>query len=202
VRIEIAAALQREIPVVPILLDGTRVPKADQLPEDLKELALRNGLNVRHASFHTDLDKLIRELKRQVGVHRQTASTPIGANTPPREENERSSSPAIELHDAAEMSIQEEKSIGSGVYKLPQQGKAEMPELGYIVRSMRLTTRNFPNYVNAVIQQYTADKYTSNFAMTLLARMLMEMDNSANNEAGLVLEKALSFTLSEASFAT
>src|SRR5215813_5857594 len=27
VRIEIAAALQREIPVIPILLDGTRVPK-------------------------------------------------------------------------------------------------------------------------------------------------------------------------------
>ena len=70
VRIEIAAALQREIPVIPILLDGTRVPKADQLPEDLKELALRNGLNVRHASFHADLDKLIRELKRQVAAAR------------------------------------------------------------------------------------------------------------------------------------
>ena len=65
VRIEISAALQREIPVIPILLDGTRVPKANQLPEDLQELALRNGLNVRHASFHADLDKLIWELKKQ-----------------------------------------------------------------------------------------------------------------------------------------
>jgi tetratricopeptide (TPR) repeat protein len=90
VRIEIAAALQREIPVIPILLDGTRVPKADQLPEDLKELALRNGLNVRHASFHADLDKLILELKRQVGASRQAGSTPIGANTPFRAENDPS----------------------------------------------------------------------------------------------------------------
>jgi TIR domain len=85
VRIEIAAALQREIPVIPILLDGTKVPKADQLPEELKELALRNGLSVRHASFHADLDKLIQELKRQVG-----ASTLIGTNTPFRAENDPS----------------------------------------------------------------------------------------------------------------
>jgi hypothetical protein len=63
VRIEVATALQRDIPVIPILLDGTRVPKADELPKDLKELPLRNGLGVHHASFHADMTKLIRELK-------------------------------------------------------------------------------------------------------------------------------------------
>ncbi len=63
VRIEIATALQRDIPVIPILLDGARIPKADQLPEDLKELTMRNGLDVRHASFHSDMDKLIKGLK-------------------------------------------------------------------------------------------------------------------------------------------
>src|SRR5262245_55320403 len=50
VRVEIGTALNRGIPVIPILLEGTRIPKADQLPDDLKELALRNGLDVRHAS--------------------------------------------------------------------------------------------------------------------------------------------------------
>ena len=63
VRIEIATALQRDIPVIPILLDGARIPKADQLPSDLQELTRRNGLDVRHASFHSDVDKLIRRLK-------------------------------------------------------------------------------------------------------------------------------------------
>jgi hypothetical protein len=63
VRIEIATALQRNIPVIPILLDGARIPKADQLPNDLEELTRRNGLEVRHASFHSDVDKLIRRLK-------------------------------------------------------------------------------------------------------------------------------------------
>jgi hypothetical protein len=60
VRVEIATALQRDIRVIPILLDGTRVPNEDQLPEDLRGLVRRNGLNVRHESFHNDMDKLIR----------------------------------------------------------------------------------------------------------------------------------------------
>ncbi len=63
VRIEVAAALQRDIPVIPILLDGAGIPKANQLPKNLKELASRNGLSVRHDSFHGDMDRLIRGLK-------------------------------------------------------------------------------------------------------------------------------------------
>jgi hypothetical protein len=53
VRIEIGAALQRDIPLIPILLDGTKIPNAEMLPDDMKELAARSGLDVRHASFHT-----------------------------------------------------------------------------------------------------------------------------------------------------
>jgi hypothetical protein len=66
VRIEIGAALQRNIPVIPILLDGAKVPKANQLPKDLEELSMRNGLDVRHASFHKDIDRLVRGLKVQL----------------------------------------------------------------------------------------------------------------------------------------
>ena len=67
VRIEVAAALHRDIPVIPILLDGSKIPKASELPDDLKELAIRNGLDVRHASFHQDMDRLIGALKKQLG---------------------------------------------------------------------------------------------------------------------------------------
>jgi TIR domain len=63
VRIEIGTALKRGIRVIPVLLEGTHVPKADELPDGLKELALRNGLDVRHASFSEDMERLIRGLK-------------------------------------------------------------------------------------------------------------------------------------------
>jgi hypothetical protein len=39
VRIEIATALKRNIPVFPILVDGAEIPSADQLPEELKGLS-------------------------------------------------------------------------------------------------------------------------------------------------------------------
>jgi hypothetical protein len=54
--------------VIPLLLDGAKIPKADELPEDLKELALRNGMEIRHASFQDDMNRLIRGLKEE-GVY-------------------------------------------------------------------------------------------------------------------------------------
>jgi hypothetical protein len=83
-RIEIAAALQRGIPVIPILLDGASVPKANRLPEDLEELAQRNGLEVRHASFHNDMNRLIRWLKEQS----DPARVPPGPLVPSEEESQ------------------------------------------------------------------------------------------------------------------
>ena len=63
VRVEIAAALQCDIPVIPILLEGVSVPKTAALPPEMRELSSRNGLDVRHVSFHQDMDKLIRFLR-------------------------------------------------------------------------------------------------------------------------------------------
>jgi formylglycine-generating enzyme required for sulfatase activity len=73
VRIEIANALKRGISVIPILLEGTRVPKAEQLPEDLKELGLHQGLDVRHASFANDMGRLVTMLQ---GVQSRSQQRP------------------------------------------------------------------------------------------------------------------------------
>ena len=47
VAIEIGAALARNIPVVPVLVDGARMPKANELPDSLKLLARRQAVQVR-----------------------------------------------------------------------------------------------------------------------------------------------------------
>ena len=36
VRLETASALKRDIPVIPVLVHGGRMPKAEQLPDDLR----------------------------------------------------------------------------------------------------------------------------------------------------------------------
>jgi hypothetical protein len=82
-RIEIAVALQRDIPVIPILLDGARLPKADQLPKDLEELALRNGLEVRHMSFQYDMDRLDPGTQTTIGASQCAARVTVTAGRPP-----------------------------------------------------------------------------------------------------------------------
>ena len=63
IRLEVAAALQRQIRVIPVLLDGATMPKGDQLPADLQELTRRNAHFLRHVSFKADMEILVRELR-------------------------------------------------------------------------------------------------------------------------------------------
>jgi formylglycine-generating enzyme required for sulfatase activity len=63
VRIEIAAALKRGIPVAPVLLDGAPFPPEHKLPEDLKALTRRNGVEVRRMTFDADAERLVRGLE-------------------------------------------------------------------------------------------------------------------------------------------
>jgi hypothetical protein len=60
VRIELEAALQRTIPVVPVLVRGAEIPREGDLPSSLAEIAYRNGIAVRaDPDFHHDMDRLI-----------------------------------------------------------------------------------------------------------------------------------------------
>jgi hypothetical protein len=65
VRIEIASALARNIPVIPVFVQNSSMPVADKLPEDLKNLCYRNGVSVRpDPDFHNDMDRLINGLSK------------------------------------------------------------------------------------------------------------------------------------------
>jgi hypothetical protein len=63
VRIELASALRRDIPVIPVLVRGAKMPRVEQLPDDLKELAYRNAVELTHARWKSDVQVLIRALR-------------------------------------------------------------------------------------------------------------------------------------------
>ena len=83
VRIEIASALKRGIPVVPVLLDGVQPLRAADLPEDLRPLARRQAVEVRRASFDADAERLLRRLGLDSGEEpppprRRKKAAPVG----------------------------------------------------------------------------------------------------------------------------
>lgn len=81
VRIEVETALDRGIPVVPLLIDGAVLPTREQLPESLWPLLRRNALPVDSGrDFHAQLSRLIRDLRLQIGPEdTEVSSAPLSA---------------------------------------------------------------------------------------------------------------------------
>jgi hypothetical protein len=64
VRTEIEAALERDVPVIPLLVDGATVPRAGLLPQSIQSLAYRNGMPVRpDPDFDNDVGRLLGALR-------------------------------------------------------------------------------------------------------------------------------------------
>jgi hypothetical protein len=59
VRTELRMAFERDIPVVPVLLDDTPLPDPRRLPADITALSLSTYWQVRHQSFESDIRGLI-----------------------------------------------------------------------------------------------------------------------------------------------
>jgi hypothetical protein len=64
VRREVEAALGRDIPVVPVLVQGAQLPRKDELPESLAPLVKRQIATLDHAEFHDDAERLGERLAR------------------------------------------------------------------------------------------------------------------------------------------
>jgi hypothetical protein len=58
VRLEIIAALQRDILVIPVLVQGAKMPNRRDLPAALQHLARINATEIRHEHFNADADRL------------------------------------------------------------------------------------------------------------------------------------------------
>ena len=58
VRLEIEAALTRDVRVIPILVAGARMPRPDQLPPSLAKLVRRHALELSPSHFEFDTSRL------------------------------------------------------------------------------------------------------------------------------------------------
>ncbi len=77
VRLEVAAALQRKVRVVPVLLQGATMPAVAELPEPLARLARLNAIEVSDSRWDFDVGRLIDALDKVLG-HAPGTRTPAG----------------------------------------------------------------------------------------------------------------------------
>jgi hypothetical protein len=62
VRLEIESALKRDIAVTPVLVQGAHMPAPEDLPADIRDLAYRNGFELSHNRWESDVGEMVRRL--------------------------------------------------------------------------------------------------------------------------------------------
>ena len=69
VRLEIAYALERNLPVIPILVSNAQMPRPEELPKDIEELAFRNALSLDVGiDFHHHAERLVTAINRLLTI--------------------------------------------------------------------------------------------------------------------------------------
>ena len=72
VRREIEAVLGKNIPVVPVLVQGAALPRKEDLPASLTGLVKRQVATLDHAEFHDDAERLCERLAKSIGADGST----------------------------------------------------------------------------------------------------------------------------------
>jgi hypothetical protein len=75
VALEIGTALRRGTPVIPVLVDGAEMPRRNELPAALADMANRQPMRIAHETFATDSAQLIKTIEGIVRNKRSTAPT-------------------------------------------------------------------------------------------------------------------------------
>lgn len=85
VRREIAGAISRGITIVPVLIDGGKMPAAEKLPEDLAALPRVNALQLSHDRFSRDVEALFDTISLTLSTqYSPTAKSGMPDSAPPK----------------------------------------------------------------------------------------------------------------------
>ena len=96
VRLETATALARGIRVVPVLVEGAEMPRADQLPTDLLPLVRRQAVELSHKQWDATSTELIRTLEKILDRDKAQATPAPPVEGPRAEGQPAESEPQLE----------------------------------------------------------------------------------------------------------
>jgi hypothetical protein len=74
VRIEIETALERNISVVPVLIDDAQIPPPERLPETLRDLSYRQAIKINHEHFKEVADEFAKNIAKTIPPKRHAAN--------------------------------------------------------------------------------------------------------------------------------
>ena len=146
VRLEIVTALERKIHVIPFLVDGVSMPRATELPDVLQPLAHCQALKVGDR-FHPDVDRLIKELEKILGMESELSPAEwFRMSAPRRLDTNQYQSMVAELRQFRGQKLrvlllaeQEPRQYGERII-------TALEEAGWTLDVIRINSRSQPTY--------------------------------------------------------
>jgi len=166
---EIVHALERGVPVIPVLVDGARMPTRAELPEALAGLASRQAVTLRNESFTSDSSHLLAAIERRIPATRREPE-----------------SPAAQLAGwEAQANVAAQEGRWAETAELLERIKAANPSYGDVTRKLPVALRN--RRIGELQQQIRAEANAGNWQTILnLGSELNALDPAHDDPDGLV----------------
>jgi hypothetical protein len=125
VRIEVEAALKKKIPLIPLLIDGSQMPKSDELPDSLKNFVFRQAAAIERENFHAQMDKVIASIDQHLSKLERHKLVEHAASQPVHSKIQKAQVPSMEkVPSLAPVPAQEQAKKSAQ----PQINNAEKPK--------------------------------------------------------------------------
>lgn len=122
VRVEIEAALDKNLLVIPALLRGVRMPSADSLPPSLRRLTHMQAVEIDYSEFEEDVKRLVYAI--EAGQQRTGSVDPMAA----RRERARADR-FTEVHQLFRTRVEEQLLIGRRPWRQASSYRAQLDGL-------------------------------------------------------------------------
>ncbi|HSS20152.1 MAG TPA: toll/interleukin-1 receptor domain-containing protein [Pyrinomonadaceae bacterium] len=131
VRVEIAAALARDIRVIPVLVKRATMPKPEELPDNLAQLARRNAVELTDLHWQTDVEQLLSAMER-VLAKRDEARLEEAAKRTEAEHQRKRDEATVRLENNQRLPVEEPAAVSAGeepgVAAEPESARADLAQ--------------------------------------------------------------------------
>jgi hypothetical protein len=173
VRIELVSALSQDKLVVPVLVGGAVMPRPDELPDALKQLARRHAVRLTHERFRPDVEGLIKsiqEVLKDISERRQAEAEAEQARAA-RQHQE--SEAARRVEQEAQKREAERKAVARAAAERERQAteirNRTEQETAFASAKRQNTITALDSFLSAYPQSYLADECRM-LKATLVAR--------------------------------
>jgi hypothetical protein len=119
-RLEVATALQRNVRVIPVLVQGASMPRAEELPDDLAALRRRQAKELHDTNWPSDVKHLIAVLEEIVGRGEEgtRSSQSLEQRTPLLRQTYRQSGTEVAQGTIRIRREEGRRYVGEGIYQV------------------------------------------------------------------------------------